>query len=591
MIVTLAVTMIAAGLLISERLRPDLVALLVLVTLGLTGITSPAETLAGFGSSVVITLIAISIISAALQQTGVTARFARGLHGLGKGSETRLILVVTLASAGLSLFMNNIAAVGVLLPATLAVARRSRISASRLLIPMAYGAGLGGMATLLTTGNLIVSAALKDAGKTGFGLLDFFPIGAPIVIVGALYLITLGKRLLPNQLINQARQPEMLSAQLESTYHLQESLARYLIKEHSPLTCNHAMTLLHDSELDVLAVLRGEQTLLSSAINDCLRPGDVVVTPGRLEPEQESVLGIERIEKNEPRIRLTDENTTLAEVILSPHSALIGRSLRQEQFREKMNLNVVAVWRESQPVLTDLADLPLRVGDALLVQGSAAAVRDLHAQRDLVLIAEDPDAVLKPHKHNLALIITLLTLGLAALDLLPLAVVVLAGALLLVLTGCLEPADIYRAIEWKIIFLIAGMWPLSNAIRSTGLASSAIEGLLQLVGPVSPIIIAAVLILVALLLTQFMSSQVTALVLAPLALAAAAGLGADARSLGMAVALGCSLSFPTPYGHPVNLMVMSPGGYTFRDFVRVGLPLTLLVIITILIGLHFFWRM
>lgn len=591
MIVTLAVTMIAAGLLISERLRPDLVALLVLVTLGLTGITSPAETLAGFGSSVVITLIAISIISAALQQTGVTARFARGLHGLGKGSETRLILVVTLASAGLSLFMNNIAAVGVLLPATLAVARRSRISASRLLIPMAYGAGLGGMATLLTTGNLIVSAALKDAGKTGFGLLDFFPIGAPIVIVGALYLITLGKRLLPNQLINQARQPEMLSAQLESTYHLQESLARYLIKEHSPLTCNHAMTLLHDSELDVLAVLRGEQTLLSSAINDCLRPGDVVVTPGRLEPEQESVLGIERIEKNEPRIRLTDENTTLAEVILSPHSALIGRSLRQEQFREKMNLNVVAVWRESLPVLTDLADLPLRVGDALLVQGSAAAVRDLHAQRDLVLIAEDPDAVLKPHKHNLALIITLLTLGLAALDLLPLAVVVLAGALLLVLTGCLEPADIYRAIEWKIIFLIAGMWPLSNAIRSTGLASSAIEGLLQLVGPVSPIIIAAVLILVALLLTQFMSSQVTALVLAPLALAAAAGLGADARSLGMAVALGCSLSFPTPYGHPVNLMVMSPGGYTFRDFVRVGLPLTLLVIITILIGLHFFWGM
>lgn len=591
MIVTLAVTMIAAGLLISERLRPDLVALLVLVTLGLTGITSPAETLAGFGSSVVITLIAISIISAALQQTGVTARFARGLHGLGKGSETRLILVVTLASAGLSLFMNNIAAVGVLLPATLAVARRSRISASRLLIPMAYGAGLGGMATLLTTGNLIVSAALKDAGKTGFGLLDFFPIGAPIVIVGALYLITLGKRLLPNQLINQARQPEMLSAQLESTYHLQESLARYLIKEHSPLTCNHAMTLLHDSELDVLAVLRGEQTLLSSAINDCLRAGDVVVTPGRLEPEQESVLGIERIEKNEPRIRLTDENTTLAEVILSPHSALIGRSLRQEQFREKMNLNVVAVWRESLPVLTDLADLPLRVGDALLVQGSAAAVRDLHAQRDLVLIAEDPDAVLKPHKHNLALIITLLTLGLAALDLLPLAVVVLAGALLLVLTGCLEPADIYRAIEWKIIFLIAGMWPLSNAIRSTGLASSAIEGLLQLVGPVSPIIIAAVLILVALLLTQFMSSQVTALVLAPLALAAAAGLGADARSLGMAVALGCSLSFPTPYGHPVNLMVMSPGGYTFRDFVRVGLPLTLLVIITILIGLHFFWGM
>lgn len=591
MIVTLAVTMIAAGLLISERLRPDLVALLVLVTLGLTGITSPAETLAGFGSSVVITLIAISIISAALQQTGVTARFARGLHGLGKGSETRLILVVTLASAGLSLFMNNIAAVGVLLPATLAVARRSRISASRLLIPMAYGAGLGGMATLLTTGNLIVSAALKDAGKTGFGLLDFFPIGVPIVIVGALYLITLGKRLLPNQLINQARQPEMLSAQLESTYHLQESLARYLIKEHSPLTCNHAMTLLHDSELDVLAVLRGEQTLLSSAINDCLRAGDVVVTPGRLEPEQESVLGIERIEKNEPRIRLTDENTTLAEVILSPHSALIGRSLRQEQFREKMNLNVVAVWRESLPVLTDLADLPLRVGDALLVQGSAAAVRDLHAQRDLVLIAEDPDAVLKPHKHNLALIITLLTLGLAALDLLPLAVVVLAGALLLVLTGCLEPADIYRAIEWKIIFLIAGMWPLSNAIRSTGLASSAIEGLLQLVGPVSPIIIAAVLILVALLLTQFMSSQVTALVLAPLALAAAAGLGADARSLGMAVALGCSLSFPTPYGHPVNLMVISPGGYTFRDFVRVGLPLTLLVIITILIGLHFFWGM
>jgi di/tricarboxylate transporter len=213
----------------------------------------------------------------------------------------------------------------------------------------------------------------------------------------------------------------------------------------------------------------------------------------------------------------------------------------------------------------------------------------LHGDADLVLLEEDPDAILEPGKIYLAVGITLASLIVAAIGVVPVPVVILAGAMLLIVTGCMNMNDAYRSIEWKVIFLIAGMWPLSTAIRDTGLASLAINSLLGLLGTISPLWIALALILVTMLLTQVMGGQVAALVVAPLALAAAASIHLDSRALAMAVALGCSLAFPTPYGHPVNVMVMSPGGYNFKTFSRIGIPLTILVILGILAGLFIFW--
>ncbi|MRR32608.1 hypothetical protein EG834_20280, partial [bacterium] len=258
-------------------------------------------------------------------------------------------------------------------------------------------------------------------------------------------------------------------------------------------------------------------------------------------------------------------------------------------FREKYQINVLAMWRESQPISSDIAGLALKFGDALLVQGSADRIHLLRGETDLLLLEEDPDAVRKPHKRATAAILMALTLGAAATGILPVAEVVIAGAILLILTGCMSLNDAYQSIEWKAIFLIAGMWPLSTAIRETGLAENIIQTTLNHLGSVSPFAVAALLIGFAFLLTQVMSGQVAALVLAPLALSAANFVNADPRGMALAVGLGCSLAFATPFGHPVNIMVMSPGGYKFKDYLRVGTPLTLIAFMGLLAGLHWLW--
>jgi di/tricarboxylate transporter len=322
---------------------------------------------------------------------------------------------------------------------------------------------------------------------------------------------------------------------------------------------------------------------------ELVQVGDVILAQGLPEKKQLDKFGLRLLDTPRQPSPVTDAGVVLAEVMLAPHAALVGKSLRQIHFRRKYNFNVLAIWRAGQSQQAELADLPLQLGDVLLVQGPAAGLSVLRAERDFIVLEEDPDPVFAPGKARHALIITLGVLGVASLGWLPVAQVSLLGAVLMVLSGCLSLEDAYGAIEWKAIFLIAGMWPLSTAISSSGLADGLVQALLATFGRLPPLALAGILLLVTTLLTQFMGGQVASLVLAPLAISAAAALGADARGLGMAVALGCSLAFLTPFGHPVNIMVMGPGGYSFRDFLRVGAPLTLLEAAVILLGLHFFW--
>jgi di/tricarboxylate transporter len=213
----------------------------------------------------------------------------------------------------------------------------------------------------------------------------------------------------------------------------------------------------------------------------------------------------------------------------------------------------------------------------------------LREERDFIVLEEDPDPVLNPRRARAAIVITLVTLVIAATGWLPVAQVVFAGALLMLLTGCLGMEDAYRSIEWKAIFVIAGMWPLSSAIQSSGLADIIVGAITRIFDGISSLGLAGVLLILTMGITQLVGGQVASLILTPLALSAALASGADARGMGMAVALGCSLAFLTPYGHPVNVMVMGPGGYKMRDFLRIGGPLTVILIVIILIGLHFFW--
>jgi len=590
-LLTLLITLIAAVLLISDRVRADLMGLIIMVVLGLSGLVTPAETFAGFSGSAVMTILGISIISEGLRQTGVALWLGNWMRRLGGKNEIRLILVTMLVAAGLSLFMNNIAVVGVLFPATMAVARRTRVPAGKLLMPLAYGTALGGMATLLTTSNIVVSGMLKDNGLEPFGLLDFLPVGLPVVAVGVLYMLLWGRRLLPSAPNRGEQQQEQLNQRLETLYNLRNTISEVRVLAGCPLAGMRLadMGWALQTRTTILGILRNGQAILAPGPEETLEVGDRLFVQGQISAEIMEAQCLQReVHSAEPSL-VSNENITLAELVISPHSSLIGRTLKEIRFRDKYHLNVVAVWRSGDAISSGLSDLKLRFGDALLVQGLASVIHAMTDHSDLLLLEENPDAVLKPGKLWLALAIMVVTLGIATLGYLPVAQVVLAGAVLMLLTGCLTMNDVYKNLEWKAIFLIAGMWPLSTAIMSTGLADAVGVALIQHLGFAAPWVIAAVLIGVGLLLTQVMSGQVAALVIGPLALAAASQLQVDPRAMAMGVALSCSLSFPTPLGHPVNLMVMGSGGYRFRDFLRIGTPLTILIVGIILAGLILYW--
>jgi di/tricarboxylate transporter len=578
-------------LLVHGRLRPDLIALFTLAVLGLTGLVTPREAFSGFGGSAVMTILAISVVSEGLQQSGITKLLSRQIVRIAGRNEPRLVLVTVLASAMLSLFMNNIAAAGVLMPAVIALSRHTRVAPSRLLMPMAFGTILGGMATLLTTSNIIVSEALRSAGYPPFGLLDFLPIGVFVVGVGAIYLVIIGRRILPVRYpAGQVARAERLHAELAGLYGLRKNLSELLVLEGS---CMSGIDIKEGDwgrrfGINILGISRGGHINFGPQADELIRPGDILLVQGEVVPSEIAVCGLKILPKRRPPEVMADEHSILAEAALSPRATLAGKTLKDIHFRDKYHLNVVAIWREGKPLQEGLADIPLRYGDALLVQGSPMNMRMLHDDREFLLLEEDPDAVMQPRKAAPAAAILLLVLGIAAFGWLPVAEISLVGAVLMILAGCLTMDDAYRSIEWKAIFLIAGMWPLGIAIRSSGLAD-AVSGWIGGVSAYGTGVLAASLLLTGMLLAQFLGGQVASIVLTPIGLTMAASAGADPRSVGMAVALSCSLAFLSPLGHPVNILVMGSGGYSFRDYLKVGGPLTLLVLLIILLGLRIFW--
>jgi di/tricarboxylate transporter len=591
-ILLLVIVTFVSILLIQGRIRPDVTALFTLVVLGLTGLATPRETFSGFGGQAVMTILAVSIISEGLQQTGVTRYLGDQLFRLAGRSETRLVAVTALVAALLSLFMNNIAAAGVLMPAVILLSRRTRIPPSRLLMPMAFGTILGGMATLLTTSNIIISDALRTAGYRPFGLLDFLPIGLLVVPGGVLFLAFVGRRLLPRRYpAGQSARATRLHTELSNLYGIRRNMREVLVL---PGSCMAGLNLREGDwarrlGLNVIGISRGGHILFGPRREEIVREGDILLTQGEVISAALEGCGLKLLAEPKLPRDVVDENTTLGEIVVSPRAAVAGKSLKEILFREKYHLNVLAVWREGQPVQEGLADTPLRFGDALLIQGSPHQLRLLRGDRDFILMEEDPDAVLQPGKARLAAVITVMVLGIAAMGWLPVAEISMVGALLMVLAGCMSMDDAYRAVEWKAIFLIAGMWPVGIAMQSTGLAATIARSLLGGIGPMEPMALAVLLLLGGLILAQLLGAQVASIVLMPIGLTMALAMQADPRAIGMAVALGCSLAFLTPLGHPVNILVMGSGGYTFRDYFRVGGLLTVLVLALVILGLRIFW--
>ncbi len=585
-------------LFLSDRLRADMIALLTVIALGLTGILTPQEAFSGFSRSAVITILAIFILAEGLQRTGVTEQVGNLLLKVAGTRESWLVVIVMLAGAFLSLFMNNIAAASVLLPAVAGAGRKAGINPARILMPLAFATILGGMATLLTTTNIVISSLLRDQGKAGYSLLDFAPLGLPIIGVGVAYMALIGRRLLPTQApaeyLQAIRQAE---EDLVNVYRLGERLFRVRVPVGSALNGKSLAqsTFRERYNLTAVAIERNGQVTLSPSPDKVVQQGDIILFAGKLdELRQRDVEPFFEIlpSRDWREEDLESPAVVVTEAVLAPRSRLIGQTLRQANFREKYGMTVLALWRGGRQIRTGLTDRPLQFGDALLLQGPRERLRVLHAEPDLIILGNGKEeAKLVPGKGRLALLIMAATLALATINSTLVAEVMLGGALLMVLTRVLTMDEAYQSVEWKSIFLIAGMLPMGIAITKTGAAALLANGLITLLGSAGPLALLAGLFILATLLTQAMNGAAVATVMAPIAIQTAQEIGVDPRSLAMGVALATSMAFMTPLGHAVNVLVMGPGGYRFQDYFKVGWPLTLLLSALIISLLPLVWSL
>lgn len=594
-IITLIILTAAIVLFLTNRVRADVVALLVLVGLGATGVLSPQEAFSGFSRSAVVTIVAIFILAAGLNLTGAGDVVGNWLVRVAGRSEGRLVVLVMVAGAFLSLFMNNIAAAAVLLPAVSGSARRQGVNPSRVLMPLAFGTILGGMATLFTTTNIVTSGLLRENGLPGFGILTFAPVGIPAVVAGVLYMVFLGRRLLPQRSPAErfdAPAHPLSEEDLTEVYKLDERLFRARVPAGSYLDNKplEQSTLRQTFNVNVLAVEQNGRTTLAPPPETTLHVGDILTLEGSLEefrsrdvePYLEILASGSKVERD-----LESAEIVIIEAALAPRSNLIARTLQEINFREQFGFSALAIWRGGRPIRRGMTTTTLQFGDALLLQGPRVRLHLLHQNRDLIVMGEpsQPVSVDRSSKLVAATAIMVITVVIAAANVIPTAETMMLGCLAMVLVGVLSADEAYDAIEWKSVFLVAGMLPMGLALTNTGLADLAAENLVRIVAPFGSFALLAALFLMTTLLTQVISGPAVAAIVVPLAIESAQQVGLNPQHMALAVAMATSMAFLTPLGHPVNVLIMGPGGYRFNDYFKVGLPLTILVSLVILVAL------
>jgi len=592
-LVTLIILGCAVALMLTDWIRADLVALSVVVVLALTGVLTPEQSVSGFSRPAVITIMAIFILADGLRRSGLTEHVGALLVRMGGTSETKLVVVVMMAGAFLSLFMNNIAAASVLLPAVSNAGRKAGISPSRLLMPLAFSTILGGMATLLTTSNIVVGGILKEKNLQGFGPLDFLPFGMPVVIAGISYMAFLGRRMLPQENYLEKSKHQNRS-DFVTNYSLNERLFRARVPQGSWLAQRPLAesALREDYGVSVVAVESKGKTTLSPSPETRIDVGDVLVLEGEVDDFRVRDIQpyLEILPPREWRDRDFRSSTMIVvEAMIPPRSKLIGLSLRSAHFRERFGMNVLVIGRAGEQISTDFANDPLQFGDALLLQGPRERLAVLRDEADLILLAYEEQEPEVTAKAKFAVGVMVLSFILAAIRPAWVTEILLAGAVAMLLVGVLSMDEAYRAIEWKSIFLIAGMLPLGLAMTESGAASTLAQRCIDVFGSGGPIVLLGGLMLLSILLTQAMTGAVVGAVIAPIAIHAARQVDADPRAIVMGVALATSMAFLTPFAHPVNVLVMGQAGYKAKDYLKAGLPLTVLALALVLLLLSALW--
>jgi di/tricarboxylate transporter len=607
-ILLMIVVLLPLGLAFANRLRTDQAALLIAGLLGLAqfiglGMLGPAYTpsqaaksISGLGQPVVITLISLFVLTRSFEISGLTYWIAHKLLRVGGSSPQRLIGLFATVTALLSLLMNNLAAGALILPSAMEVARRTGIKPSKLLIPVAYGSLLGGAATYFTTANIIVSDLLRIATppQEPLRVFDFTPTGGLIALAGLAFMVIFGDRLLPEH--PRSREQEMTrltGSELEDVYEISDRLWEARIRYGSHLIGKTLAQAGIGNRLgvEVAAIWHERQAIFSPQPSAVIYPDDILLLVGREERvcalEEEGVtIGRESAASG----HLSPYGVALLEILPAPRSHALGHTLKELDFRRKYGFTAVALRRRERSFRTNVGDFKLEHGDALLVIGPRQRVKSLQGDADFLVL--QPDLSDQPLNRRQARITTAAVLMgiLASILGVPVFLAMLMAALVVVLTGVISMEEAYHAVEWPAVFLIAGMYAVSLAMVQTGLADLLGSGLIRAAEPFGFLGLAAGAYLLSAVLTQVMGGQVTALVTGPVVISAAIGMGVSPQGAAVATAIGCSASFLTPLAHPVNILMIAPANYTFRDFFHIGWRLTLLSFVMLMAGMWLFWR-
>jgi di/tricarboxylate transporter len=561
---------------------------MVLGVVMVTGLVTVEEGVSGFSNPATITVGAMFVLSAGLSKTGALQTLARLLVRASKYPYVLLLLLIP-AVAIPSAFVNNTPVVAVFLPLVLAVCAKRKFSPSKFLIPLSFASQFGGVCTLIgTSTNILVSTLSDKAGYGAFSMFEFSQLGLIMVVAGVVYFLTVGYWLLP----------ERRGEELTATYQLGEYITELRVMPGSAFIGQTVASAKFGRQQDVtvLELLREEEKLFSP-LHEPIRAGDILMVRGKVADLMELKSAGKLEIESEFKLRdaaLQSGDLSLVEVLVAPQSTVIGRTLVELDFNRLYRGIVLAIQRRGQTIREQLKHLRLRSGDALLLMIPKAEIARMRADDNLVVLEPVDEPSLRRRKAPLALFIVALVVLFASAPVfngkpLPILATAVLGCVAMVLTRCISLEQAYAAIDWKVIFLLAGVLPLGIAMEKTGTAQFLAQHAINLVGGLGPVAVLAVLYLLTATLTECMSNNAAAVLLTPIGISTALGLGVSPRPFLLAIMFAASTAFATPVGYQTNTMIYNPGGYRFTDFMKVGIPLNIIFWILAVYFIPRFW--
>ncbi len=606
MIITVVVLIATVVMFITGKIRADIVALCALTILILCGILSPAEALAGFSNQVVVMMVGLFVVGGAILQTGLAKVASGRIMQLAGSNDTAMFLLVVIVTALIGAFVSNTGTVALMMPIIVSMAMESKKSASRLLMPLAFASSMGGMLTLIgTPPNLVIDETLRAASYDGLSFFSFLPVGIICLAVGIAVMLPLSKLLVKTSDKGGEERREKTLERLVEEYRLNNNVEAFSVGGRSSIVGKTVAQL----------NLRAEHNISIMEIrSETSRHRGLIKNITQSLPTQESVIAAddilylhgpkEEIERFASAAGLIRHNAStidfydigIAEIVVMPESRLVGQLLRQSRLREQYQVNVLGVKRSREYITENLPDVKLRAGDTLLVQGRWENISKIDTEEEDWLLIGQPkemaERVALTYKAPLAAVIMLAMIAVMVFDFIPIAPVtaVIVAGLLMVVTGCFRSVDAaYKTINWESVVLIAAMMPMATALEKTGVSAMVSHGLVAALGDIGPMALLCGIYFTTSLLTMFISNTATAVLMAPIAMSAAIELNVSPTAFLFAVTLGASMCFASPFSTPPNALVMQAGGYTFGDYLKVGLPLQIImgVVMTIALPLLF----